>query len=82
VALPAAPLYSGRNAHAAHARARAQAHSYERHRPEQTVLYRVVEQHSPALVERAEQAGGLPRFVVRKIEEYLRCGRPEFGCCA
>src|SRR5829696_705253 len=73
MALPAAPLSS---THAGHARAG----SYERRRPEGTVLYRVVEQHGPALRERAEEAGGLPRFVVRELEEFLRCGRLEFGC--
>jgi hypothetical protein len=43
-------------------------------------LYRVVEQHWPAFVERIEEAGGLPRFVVREMEEYLHCGRLAFGC--
>jgi hypothetical protein len=84
MAVPAAPLSSIRNhrhcAHAAHVRARVQAPGYERHRPEQTVLYRVVEQHWPAFRGRADEAGGLPRFVVREMEEFLRCGRPEFGC--
>lgn len=52
---------------------------YERHRPEETVLYRTVEAHWPAFRERAEEAGGLPRFVVREVEEYLRCGLLEHG---
>jgi hypothetical protein len=73
-------------ASAAHAHTRARArratriHNYERHRPEQTVLYQLVEPHWPAFRERSEAAGGLPRFVVREMEEYLRCGRLEFGC--
>jgi hypothetical protein len=68
-------------ASAAHAHTRARArratriHNYERHRPEQTVLYQLVEPHWPAFRERSEAAGGLPRFVVREMEEYLRCGR-------
>jgi hypothetical protein len=47
MALAASPV-SGADAraHAAHARRRAD--GFERHRPEQTVLYRVVEQHWPA----------------------------------
>ena len=53
---------------------------YERHRPEETVLYRTVERHWPAFLERAEERGGLPRFVVREVEEYLRCGLLEHGC--
>lgn len=61
--------------HARHAAA-----GYERHRPERTVLYQVVDKHWPAFRERAEQGGGLPRFVVREVEEYLRCGRLEYGC--
>jgi hypothetical protein len=67
------PQRAGAVAHAAHG------HGYERHRPEETVLYQVVEQHWPAFRERAEHAGGLPRFVVREMDEYLRCGRLEFG---
>ena len=53
---------------------------YERHRPEETVLYRTVAAHWPAFLERAEARGGLPRFVVREVEEYLRCGLLEHGC--
>jgi hypothetical protein len=30
--------------------------------------------------ERAEKARGLPRFVVREMEEFLRRGRLELGC--
>ena len=53
---------------------------YERHRREETVLYRTIDAHWPAFRERAEEAGGLPRFVVREVEEYLRCGILEHGC--
>jgi len=31
------------------------------------------------LCERAEEAGGLPRFVVREVEEFLRCGLLDHG---
>jgi hypothetical protein len=53
---------------------------YERHCPEDTVLYRTVAAHWPAFRERAEEAGGLPDFVVDEFEAYLRCGRLEHGC--
>ncbi|MCC6214734.1 MAG: transposase [Polyangiaceae bacterium] len=61
-------------AHAAHA-----AREHERHRPEETVLYQVIEEHWGEFVERAEEHGGLPRFVLTEVEEYLRCGRLEHG---
>jgi hypothetical protein len=54
--------------------------SYRRHQPELTVLYETVERYWPEFQERAEEAGGLPRFVVREFEEYLRSGRLEHGC--
>jgi hypothetical protein len=53
---------------------------YERHQPEQTVLYQVVAEHWPAFLERAEEMGGLPRFVEREVDEYLRCGILDYGC--
>jgi hypothetical protein len=53
---------------------------YRRHQPESTVLYRTVEAHCGSFREQAEEAGGLPRFVVREVEEYLRCGRLDHGC--
>ena len=40
----------------------------QRRQPEHTALHRVLVQHWPAFVERAEQAGGLPDFVKREIE--------------
>ncbi len=53
---------------------------YVRRRPEESVLYQTVAKHWPALREELEEAGGLPRFVVREFEEYLRCGILEEGC--
>lgn len=67
-------------AHVAHARVAPQAGGYRRRRPEDTALYRCVEQHWERFLEQAEQTGGLPRFVVREVEDYLRCGRLEHGC--
>jgi hypothetical protein len=61
-------------AHASH-----EGHRDERHRPEETVLYRVVAEHWPSFRERVEAIGPLPRFVVREVEEYLRCGLLDDG---
>jgi hypothetical protein len=54
--------------------------AYRRHQPEETALYRCVAEHWGQFRARAEEAGGLPSFVVRELEEYLRCGRLEHGC--
>jgi len=56
------------------------ADGYARRAPELTVLHRTLTAHWPAFVEQAEQAGGLPRFVLREVREYLRCGLLEHGC--
>ena len=53
---------------------------YERHRPEQTLLYQIIEQHYPvfsALM--AEQGRELPGYVEREFEADLKCGRLEHG---
>lgn len=55
------------------------ADGYARREPEATLLYRLVREHWPLFLERAEAHGGLPRFVVRDFEEYLRCGVLEHG---
>ena len=66
----AAPVYGHAPSHAA----------YERHRPEQTLLYQLVEKHYPALVEQLESQGkNLPPHVHREFEAYLKCGRLEHG---
>ncbi len=65
--------------HPAHAHPRREPERL-RHRPETTVLYRTVAEHWPAFLERAEEQGGLPRFVTAEFEEYLRCGLLEHGC--
>ncbi len=52
---------------------------YARRRPEETLLHALVREHWPSFLERAEEAGGLARFVVREFEEYLRCGLLEDG---
>jgi hypothetical protein len=57
----------------------ARADGYARREPEATLLYRLVREHWPVFLERAEEQGGLPRFVVRDFEAYLRCGVLEHG---
>ena len=53
---------------------------YERHRPEQTLLYQLVEQYYPAFVAQlAAQGAELPEYVQREFEDYLKCGRLEHG---
>jgi len=49
---------------------------YERHRPEQTVLYRLVQQHVATFFEQAESAVGadLPQFVKDEFDAFLECG--------
>ena len=54
--------------------------TYERHRPEQTRLYALIEEHYPRFVERLEAEGvSLPHFVMEEFEAYLKCGRLEHG---
>lgn len=54
--------------------------SYERHRPEQTLLYQLVETHYPALVEQlAQQGNSLPDHIHCEFEAYFKCGRLEHG---
>ena len=57
--------------------------TYQRHRPEDTVLYRTLDRYLEAFLARASDQGGgdgLPAFVTRELRAYLRCGRPEHGC--
>jgi hypothetical protein len=54
--------------------------SYQRHRPERTLLYQIVEQHYPAFVAyMAEQERSLPDYVQQEFDDYMRCGRLEHG---
>ncbi|MEJ2686489.1 MAG: transposase zinc-binding domain-containing protein, partial [Gammaproteobacteria bacterium] len=53
---------------------------YQRHRPEQTRLYRIVDEYYPAFVAHlAAQGKDLPDYVHREFEDYLKCGRLEHG---
>jgi ribosomal protein S27E len=53
---------------------------FKRHRPEQTLLYRLIEQYYPDFeMQWASEGRVLPDYVRREFEEYLRCGRLEHG---
>ena len=53
---------------------------YERHRPERTLLYQLVEQYYPVFEAKWDAEGKvLPDYVRREFEDYLKCGRLEHG---
>ncbi len=53
---------------------------YAQHRPETTLLYRLVEQHYPDFLElRAREGRSLPGYVQEEFAAYLKCGRLEEG---
>ncbi len=53
---------------------------YQRHRPEQTLLYQIVDEYYPAFAAlMADQGRELPGYVQREFEEFLKCGRLEHG---
>ncbi len=65
---------------AAHVERRPDASRYERHRPEATLLYQLVERHYPAFVAAlAAQGRHLPAYVHGEFAAYLKCGRLEHG---
>ena len=51
---------------------------YRRRRPENTVLYRVVQDHLESFLaearERSEDGSGAPWFVERELRRFLECG--------
>jgi ribosomal protein S27E len=53
---------------------------YARHRPEETLLYQVIDDHYVDFIAQLEAQGrALPKFVRREFEDYLKCGRLEHG---
>ena len=53
---------------------------YQRHRPEQTLLYWIVDEYYPAFTARLEEQGReLRGYVQRDLEDYLKCGQLEHG---
>lgn len=54
--------------------------SHERHQPEKTLLYRIIDQYYPEFCAyMAEQGRSLPYHVRKDFDEYLKCGRLEHG---
>ena len=54
--------------------------TYRRHRPENTLLYQLVDRHYPQFIEMlAQQGKSLPRHVNQEFEAFLQCGRLENG---
>ena len=49
---------------------------YARHRPEQTTLYRLVQQHAQSFIAQSEEATGarLPQFVRDEFDAFLEYG--------
>lgn len=57
-----------------------QKNGYERHQPEQTLLFRLVEQHYPAFKASLEARDQyLPRYIQQEFDDFLHCGRLEYG---
>jgi hypothetical protein len=53
---------------------------YQRHRPEQTLFYQLVDEYYPAFAAlMAEQGREWPGYVQREFEGFLKCGRLEHG---
>jgi len=53
---------------------------YQRHRPEKTLLYQIVDEYYPSFAAlMAEQGRELPGYVRREFEDFLQCGRLEHG---
>ena len=54
--------------------------TYRRHRPENTLLYQLVDRHYPEFVDMiAQQSKSLPRHVNQEFDAFLQCGRLENG---
>lgn len=55
-------------------------HLYKRHRPENTLLYQLIERYYPDFLEHLLRQGkSLPQHVEKEFDEYLKCGRFEHG---
>ena len=54
---------------------------YERHRPEQTTLYCLVQQHAANFIAHTEASTGsaLPRFIKDEFDAFLECGSLTHG---
>jgi len=57
-----------------------EAKEHTRHQPETTLLYQVIEEHSPEFLSHlSELDKTLPQYVQTEFEEYQKCGRLEHG---
>lgn len=53
---------------------------HQRHQPENTLLYRIVEQYYAAFLSHLQAEGrSLPDYVQQEFIDYLKCGRLEHG---
>ena len=53
---------------------------YERHRPERTLLYQLIEEYYPAFeAQWAFEGRVLPDYIRQEFEEHLKCGRLAHG---
>jgi len=53
---------------------------YERHRPEQTLFYQIVDKHYPEfLAQLAAEGKSLPDHVQQEFTDFLKCGLLEHG---
>ena len=58
-------------------------YQYERHRPEESLLYQVVSRNFQAFFEKCEEGGHpVPKFIKREFESFLRCGFLSYGFIA
>jgi hypothetical protein len=56
--------------------------SYERHRPEETLLYKVIQENIEtflANIDREPTPKGLPKYVKEEFYKFLRCGLLQYG---
>ena len=53
---------------------------YERHKPEASDLYQVIERYWPAFQDQLTEAGvSLPGFIHTEFQSYLKCGLLKHG---
>lgn len=59
----------------------AAAHTYKQHRPEDTALFALVQEHLPSFLNTAQSLyrGGLPQYVKQEFRAYSRCGIHAYG---
>jgi len=53
--------------------------SYQRHQPEQTLLYQLVEHYPVFKASLDDQGQSLPHYIQQEFDDFLQCGRLEYG---